>query len=73
MIIQKDISDYLVKTYSNKNLRIRKKGTEEIYDNSIDLKELNIEYEETDIPIEDDDSLISEYAEAGRILMDGGE
>lgn len=40
----------LKRTYSNGGFKIRKKGTNEIYDEAIDI--LDFEYEETDIPIE---------------------
>lgn len=54
MIIQEIIEDYttLVKTYSDKGVMIRKKGTDEIYSEAIDPKKFNRKYEETDIPIE---------------------
>ena len=54
MIIQEIIEDYttLVKTYSDKGVMIRKKGTDELYSEAIDPKKFNREYEETDIPIE---------------------
>ena len=41
----------LVKTYSDKGVMIRKIGTDEIYSEAIDPQKLNREYEETDIPI----------------------
>ena len=55
MIIQEIIEDYttLVKTYSDKGLKIRKIGTDEIYDEAIDPKKFNHQYEETDIPIDE--------------------
>ena len=54
MIVQEIIEDYttLVKTYSDKGLKIRKIGTDEIYDEAIDTKKFNRQYEETDIPID---------------------
>ena len=52
MIIQVQIENDLVKTYSDKGVMIRKKGTDEIYSEAIDPKKFNREYEETDIPIE---------------------
>ena len=52
MIIQEQIENDLVKTYSDKGVMIRKIGTEEIYSEAIDPKRFNREYEETDIPIE---------------------
>ena len=57
MIIQEQIGNDLVKTYSDKGVMIRKKGTEEIYSEAIDPKRFNREYEETDIPIEQHDEL----------------
>ena len=52
MIIQEQIGNDLVKTYSDKGMMIRKIGTEELYSEAIDPKRFNREYEETDIPIE---------------------
>ena len=54
MIIQEIIEDYttLVKTYSDKGVMIRKKGTDELYSEAIDPKKFNRKYEETDIPID---------------------
>ena len=57
MIIQEQIGNDLVKTYSDKGMMIRKIGTEELYSEAIDPKKLNREYEETDIPIEQHDEL----------------
>ena len=56
MIIQEIIegNTALVKTYSNAGFMIRKKGTDELYSEAIDPKKLNREYEETDIPIDDE-------------------
>ena len=52
MIIQEQIENDLVKTYSDKGMMIRKIGTDELYSEAIDPKKFNREYEETDIPIE---------------------
>ena len=54
MIVQEIIEDYttLVKTYSNAGFMIRKKGTDEIYSEAIDPQNMNREYEETDILID---------------------
>ena len=57
MIIQEQIGNDLVKTYSDKGMMIRKIGTDEIYSEAIDPKKFNREYEETDIPIEKHDEL----------------
>ena len=40
----------LFRTYSDKQMKIKKLGTEEIYDEAIDVKDF--EYEETELPIE---------------------
>ena len=42
----------LYKTYSDENYRIQKVGTDEIYDEAIDVKSSNYEYIETDEKIE---------------------
>ena len=60
MIIQEQIENDLVKTYSDKGMMIRKIGTDELYSEAIDPKGFNREYEETDIPIEKHDE-INEY------------
>ena len=52
MIIQEQIGNDLVKTYSDKGMMIRKIGTDELYSEAIDPKRFNRKYEETDIPIE---------------------
>ena len=57
MIIQEQIENDLVKTYSDKGMMIRKIGTDELYSEAIDPKRFNREYEETDIPIEKHDEL----------------
>ena len=51
MIVQEQIGNDLVKTYSDKRVIIRKKGTDEIYSEAIDPQKFNREYEETDIKI----------------------
>ena len=42
-----------IKHYSDENYYIRKIGTEEIYEEAIDLPEMGYEYEETDEKIEE--------------------
>ena len=58
MIVQEIIegNTALVKTYSNAGFMIRKKGTDELYSEAIDQQKFNREYEETDIPIDDNDT-----------------
>ena len=52
MIIQEQIGNDLVKTYSDKGMMIRKIGTDELYSEAIDPQKFHREYEETDIPID---------------------
>ena len=42
----------LYKTYSDLDVMIKKIGTEELYEEAIDIENSNFEYEETDIQIE---------------------
>lgn len=44
----------LYRTYSDNNVLIKNKNTEEIYDEAIDIEGSNNEYEEIDINIEND-------------------
>lgn len=50
----------LNRTYSNQNVKIHKIGTDEIYDEAIDIEGALYVYEETDEPIEVDESIINE-------------
>lgn len=43
----------LFRTSSDKGMQIRKIGTEEIYDEAIDVEAADFQYEETDVPIEE--------------------
>lgn len=45
----------LYRTYSDEQYMIRKNGTDEIYDEAIDIENAPYEYEETDIKIEVED------------------
>ena len=42
----------LFRTYSNEGLQIRKVGTDEVYDEAIDVQGVPYAYEETATPIE---------------------
>lgn len=44
----------LFRTYSDRNMMVRKDGTEEIYSEAIDVENSGFTYTETDIPIEGD-------------------
>lgn len=59
MIVREHILDKLVKTYSDKNLMIKKCGTEEIYNVAFDPIQFENErqYEETDIEIKDEEEV----------------
>ena len=65
MIVQEQIGNDLVKTYSDNGMMIRKIGTEELYSEAIDPQKFNREYEETDIPIE---QISDEPAEADTMM-----
>jgi hypothetical protein len=69
MIIQEQISDTLVRTYSDANMYIRGGNPVGDYAEAIDPIVLNRTYTETDIPIVDDEVTEEEYAEVGRIFM----
>ncbi len=47
----------LNRTYSTEGLRIRKVGTDEVYDEAIDPSGANREYIETDEPVEQSDEI----------------
>ena len=55
MIVQENIDEYLVKTYSDQHFYIKGGNPEGLYAEAIDPIELHRVYEETDIPIEDDE------------------
>lgn len=61
----------LYRTYSDNNYKIKKVGTEEIYDEAIDVENATYEYEETTEPTET--SEIEEKALAYDILVGGVE
>lgn len=51
-----------IRRYSDKNLKIRQIETGVLYDEAIDVEDSNYTYEETDIPIEDEDeATIEDY------------
>lgn len=58
----------LYRNYSDQGMKIHKIGTEEIYDEAIDVENAPFEYEETDTPVE-----VEEVPdeEALQILMGG--
>lgn len=60
----------LVRTYSTKNLKIKQLSTNIIYDEAIDVSPLRYTYEETDIPIQDEEATPEELLS---ILLGGVE
>jgi hypothetical protein len=42
----------LHRTYSDSGMKIRKAGTDEVYDEAVDVKGAGYQYEETDTPVE---------------------
>lgn len=60
----------LYKTYSDENYRIQKVGTNEIYDEAIDVENTSFEYEETTEKIETEEiSEVEQKAQAYNILV----
>ena len=45
----------LYRSYSDKGLQIHKVGTDEIYGEAVDVEDARFEYEETNIPIIEDE------------------
>lgn len=64
MIVQETISDTLVKTYSDIGMYIRGGEPEGLYAEAIDPIGMGRTYEETDIPIHEDEEATSEDYEA---------
>ena len=56
MIVQEQISEDLTRTYSDKGMMIFGGMPEGLYAEAIDPTELHRTYEETDIPIESEES-----------------
>jgi len=48
---KKDGTVRLIKRFSDKGVQIRKVGTDEIYDEAVDVEDAQFAYEETDIPV----------------------
>ena len=72
-IIQENIGNDLVRTYSNKGMKIHGGSPEADYDEAIDPVSLGRVYTETDIPIDDEEKseeeLLREKAEAFDLLI----
>ena len=66
MIVQEEIGNGLVKTYSDQNVYIHGGYPEADYTEAVDPADFNRTYVETDIPIPDEEE---DYEEVGRIMM----
>lgn len=69
MIVQENISETLVRTYSDEGFYIHGGQPEGDYAEAIDPISLGRTYTETDIPIETEEPTEEEYAQVGRIFM----
>lgn len=69
MIVQQQISDTLVRTYSDKGVKIHGGFPEADYDDAIDPISAHREYTETDIPVDEEEPTVEEKAEAYDILV----
>lgn len=69
MIVQQQISDTLVRTYSDKGVKIHGGFPEADYDDAIDPISAHREYTETDIPVDAEEPTVEEKAEAYDILV----
>lgn len=69
MIVQQQISDTLVRTYSDKGVKIHGGFPEADYDEAIDPISTHREYTETDIPVDEEEPTVEEKAEAYDILV----
>ena len=66
-VLEEQVSEFSVRHYSNRNLKLRQIETGIIYDDAIDIIPCQFTYEETDIPIESE-NLELESEEALRII-----
>ena len=54
----------LYKTYSDEGYRIKQIETSNVYDEAIDVEDAPYTYEETDMPIEEENATEQDYLEA---------
>lgn len=54
----------LYRSYSDKNVKIRHIGTNDVFDEAIDVENAPYNYEETDIPIETYEATETDYQNA---------
>lgn len=55
MIVEEKLNEQLVRRYSDKNVKLKQVETGRIYDDAVDLIPCKYTYEETEIPIEQDE------------------
>ena len=68
MIVQQQISETLVRTFSDRGVKIHGGYPEADYDEAIDPISMHREYTETDIPVDADEPTTEDKAEAYEIL-----
>lgn len=68
MIVQQQISETLVRTYSDKCVKVHGGFPEADYDEVIDPISMHREYTETDIPVDAEEPTVADKAEAYDIL-----
>lgn len=54
----------LYRSYSDKGVKLQKIGTDEIYDEAVDVENSGYKYEETDMPIDGDEATETDYQNA---------
>lgn len=57
MVVEENIDERLVKHYSDKGLMIKKDGTNEVYEEAVDLISKGYTYSETDYKIDEPDQM----------------
>lgn len=68
--MQRDDGVKLFKTYSDKEVKIQKIGTPELYHNAIDVETAMWQYQETSIKIPEDERLGEGFEEANQELTE---
>lgn len=55
MILEEQVSEMCVRHWSDQDVKLRQIETGELYDDAVDVIPCRFTYEETDIPIEDEE------------------
>lgn len=69
MIVEKILEGNLVRHYSDSLLKIRQVETGAVYDEAVDVIPCRYTYEETDLPIDDDEATPEEVAAALEAIL----